>query len=96
MKETRLPNNLHVTFTGADAEALILYLDTYGIVCSSGSACTTDSDEASHVLLACGVGENEAKNSLRFTLGKNTTKKDIDAVMKYLSDVVAEVRKTKI
>ncbi len=91
----RLPNNLNVLFQGVEAEALVLYLDGYGILCSSGAACTSAMDDASHVLLACGRSTEEARSSVRFTLGKETTKKDIDVVMKYLPGVIAELRKMK-
>lgn len=90
----RLPNNLHVSFTGCDAEALILYLDAKGIACSAGSACSTDSDEISHVLTACGYDEARSKSSIRFTLGRGTTKASIDAVMKVLPKIVEMVRST--
>lgn len=89
----RLPNNLNIVFKGVDAESLILYLDHYGIVCSSGSACSTDSDELSHVLLSCGVNNTDATSAIRFTLGKHTTKQDIDYVMKFLPNVVEELRR---
>ncbi len=89
----RLPNNLNVSFESIEAEVLMLYLDAYGIMCSTGSACSTDSDEPSHVLLACGYSKHRANSSLRFTLGKHTEKKDIDMVIKYLSALVKELRK---
>lgn len=91
----RLPNNLNITFQGVDAEALILYLDEYGIQCSSGSACTADSDEISHVFLACGLSEEQAKSCIRFTLGKKTVKRDIDYAMKYLPQIVEELRRVQ-
>ena len=91
-KINRLPNNLNITFTGADAEAMIIYLDVAGIQCSSGSACTEATDEVSHVLLACGLDEDGARSSLRFTLGKSTTKKDIDYVLKALPGIVEKCR----
>lgn len=89
----RLPSNLNVYFKDIEAEALILYLDSYGISCSSGSACSTESNEPSHVLKACGMSDERAFGSIRFSLGKDTTKKDIDYVMKYLPGVVEEIRK---
>jgi len=88
----RLPNNLNAIFDNADAEAMIIYLDAAGIQCSSGSACTEATDETSHVLLACGLSEDAARSSLRFTLGKGTTKKDIDYVLKVLPGVVEKCR----
>lgn len=94
LKFNRLPNNLNISFKDVDAEALILYLDAAGIQCSSQSACSTDSDEVSHVLLACGLSAEEAKISVRFTLGRETRKKDIDYVMARLPDIVKKIRLT--
>lgn len=87
----RLPNNLSVTFSGIDAEALILYLDTYGIACSSGSACATHNDETSHVLQAVGVSAAEARSTVRFTLGNHTTKSDLTYVLRYLPKIVRSI-----
>ncbi len=90
--EKRLPNNLNVSILDIEGEALLLYLDEYGIVCSTGSACTSTSLEPSHVLLACGLPYEYAHGSLRFTLGKSTTKQEIDYVMKYLPEIVRKLR----
>lgn len=92
LNEGRLANNLNVRFAGLEGETLVLYLDAYGIIAATGSACTTDSDDASHVLTACGLKFEEAKSSVRFTLGKNTKKEDIDLVMKYLPGIVKGIR----
>ena len=88
----RLPNNLNVTFMDIEGEAMLLYLDEYGIVCSTGSACTSMSLDASHVLTACGMPYEYAHGSLRFSLGKRTVKNDIDYVMKYLPAIVERLR----
>lgn len=89
----RLPNNLNISILDIEGEALLLYLDEYGIMCSTGSACTSQSLEPSHVLIACGLPYEYAHGSLRFTLGKETTKKrDIDYVMKYLPGIVEKLR----
>lgn len=90
--DKRLPNNLNVSILDIEGEALLLYLDEYGIACSTGSACTSTSLEPSHVLLACGLPYEYAHGSLRFTLGKATTKKEIDYVMKYLPEIVKKLR----
>jgi len=89
---TRLPNNLNISILDIEGEALLLYLDEYGIVCSTGSACTSESLDPSHVLLACGLPYEYAHGSLRFTLGKKTTKDDIDYVMTYLPAIVERLR----
>lgn len=91
----RLPNNLHVSFLGADAEAVVLYLDARGIFAGTGSACSTESDTPSHVLMACGASSDRIQGAVRFTLGPETTKKDIDTVMKVLPAIVAMVREMK-
>lgn len=88
----RLPNNLNVSILDIEGEALLLYLDEYGIVASTGSACTSQSLEPSHVLIACGLPHEYAHGSLRFTLGKETTKRDIDCVMRYLPGIVEKLR----
>ncbi|MBT3419088.1 MAG: cysteine desulfurase [Candidatus Magasanikbacteria bacterium] len=95
LEKNRLPHNIHVQFLGIEAETLVLYLDEYGIVCGTGSACTSESTDVSHVLHACGVSSNDAASSIRFTLGKDTTKKDIDYVMKVLPSVVKTLRSTQ-
>jgi len=89
---TRLPNNLNISILDIEGEALLLYLDEYGIVCSTGSACTSDSLDPSHVLLAMGMPYEYAHGSLRFTLGKTTTKEDVDYVMTYLPGIVEKLR----
>ena len=91
-EKTRLPNNLNVTFLDIEGEAMLLYLDEYGIVTSTGSACTSGSLDASHVLTSCGLPYEYAHGSLRFTLGKCNTKEDIDYVMKYLPGIVEKLR----
>lgn len=87
-----LPNNLNIAFEGIEGEALLLYLDEYGIMCASGSACTSESVEPSHVLLAMGLSPKLAQSSIRFTLGRDTTKAEIDHVMKYLPAIIQELR----
>lgn len=93
--EKRLPSNLNIYFKNVEAEALVLYLDSYGIFASTGSACSTDSNEPSHVLKACGYSDERANSSIRFTLGKDTTKQGIDYVMKYLPKIIEELRNIK-
>jgi len=88
----RLPNNLNITFKNIEGEAMLLYLDEYGIMCSTGSACTSESLEPSHVLLAMGIQHEMAHGSLRFTLGHDNSKADIDYIIKYLPAVVRQLR----
>ncbi len=91
----RLPNNINVTIKGVEGEALMFYLDSYGIAVSTGSACSTGSLDASHVLLAIGRSQKDARSSIRFSLGKTTTKADLDYVLEVLPGIVAEMRKIK-
>jgi len=88
----RLANNLNVLFHGVEAEALLLYLDEYGITVGTGSACATGSDEGSHVLRAIQRSPREIESSIRLSLGKETTKEDIDYVMEYLPSIVTKLR----
>lgn len=90
--EKRLVNNLNVSFIGAAGEALVLYLDAAGICVSTGSACAEDSRSGSHVLKACGYEKNRVESAIRFTLGKDTTDKEIDSVLKVLPGIVEKVR----
>lgn len=82
--DQRLPNNLNIVFSGVDGEALVIYLDSLGVACSTGSACTAVSRERSHVLAAIGKTEDEIFSSVRFTLGRQTNKKQIDYVVQSL------------
>lgn len=88
----RLPNNLNFTILDIEGEAVLLYMDEYGIACSTGSACTSTSLDPSHVILAMGKPYEYAHGSLRFTLGKSTTRADIDHVLAVLPSVVELLR----
>lgn len=90
--EGRLPGNVHFTFAGADGDALLYLLDASGIAVSTGSACQAGVPELSHVLLAMGVPEAEARGALRITLGHDTSDADIDALLAALPDAVARAR----
>jgi len=89
----RLPNNASFWFKFIEGEALGLSLDDLGIASSTGSACSSKSLEPSHVLLACGLKAHEAHGSLRLTIGCDTTKADVDYVLKVLPGVVEKLRK---
>lgn len=88
----RLPNNLNITFMDVEGEAMLLYLDEYGIMCSTGSACTSESLEPSHVLTAMGLPYEYAHGSLRFTLGRENTRADADYAVKYLPAITKTLR----
>jgi len=80
----RLPGNANLAFPAGDAETLLLALDMLGIAASAGSACAAGSLEPSHVLLATGMGMARARRSLRFSLGRTTTREDLDQVVSAL------------
>lgn len=86
-KVVRLPNNINVSFPGYEGETIVLYLDAKGICASTGSACTTDNDTVSHVLASMHVGKEREQSAVRFTMGRSTTKKDIDRVVVALHDI---------
>ena len=71
---------------------MLLRLDMMGVAASSGSACTSGSLDPSHVILALGESYEKAHGSIRFTLGKDTTKKDIDYVLDVLPKIVEDLR----
>lgn len=92
-KENRLPNNFNMSFEGIEGESLLLLLNDEGICASSGSACTSGSLDPSHVLLAIGLPHEVAHGSLRLTLSKYTTSREIDKVVKVVPKVVEYLRK---
>ena len=90
---SRLPGNANISFEGVDAEGLLLNLDLKKICASSGSACSAGSLEPSRVLLAIGLEKEIAKSSLRVTIGKYNTKKEVDYLIEILEEIVARLRK---
>lgn len=88
------PSHAHFSFLGVEGEAILMALDLEaGVAVSTGSACASSSLEASHVLLAMGIKKEIAHNAIRFTLGKNNTKKQIDTTVKALIKIVDRYRK---
>ncbi|HEV8509409.1 MAG TPA: cysteine desulfurase family protein [Gemmatimonadales bacterium] len=88
----RAPHISNVSIPGTDSEALLMHLDLAGIACSSGSACSTGAIEPSHVLTAMGVPRELGVAALRFSLGKDSTMEDVDAVGAVLPRIVEKVR----
>jgi cysteine desulfurase len=88
----RLPNNINLSIAFVEGESMLLNLDLKGICASTGSACSSGSLEASHVLLAMGLHHEQAHGSLRFTLGKWTTDEEIEQVMETLPGIVRKLR----
>lgn len=91
-REKRLPNNVNVSILDIEGEAALLWLDKYGILASTGSACDSQSLEPSHVILALNRPYEFAHGSLRFSLGKKTTKKEIDYLLKVLPKITKKLR----
>ncbi|MBI2056575.1 MAG: cysteine desulfurase [Candidatus Sungbacteria bacterium] len=91
--EKRLPNNINISVLDIEGEAVVLYLDEKGIYISTGSACTSTTLDPSHVILALGRPYEYAHGSLRFTLGKRTTKEDLGYVLEVFPQVVEKLRK---
>jgi len=91
-RDNRLPNTSNLTFTGCEAEAILLLLDREGICVSSGSACTTGSLTPSHVLTAMGLSPARAKASIRFSLGIYNTAEEVDHLLTKLPGVIAAAR----
>ena len=89
----RLPGNLNITLRAIPGEVLLMKLDNAGIYASAGSACTAGSADPSHVLLAMGLSRDDAFNSIRFSLGRFTTKKEIDTVIEVFEKIAKELKK---
>ncbi len=88
----RVPNTSNITFRGAGGEALLIAMDLQGIACSTGAACSSGSTEPSHVLLAAGLSHDDARSSLRFSLGRPTTSEEIDYAIATIPAVVERLR----
>jgi cysteine desulfurase len=89
----RLPGNAHLSFPGAEGDALLMLLDARGVECSTGSACSAGVARPSHVLLAVGADPARARSSLRFTLGHTSTDADVDALLEVIGPVVERARR---
>lgn len=92
-REQRSPANANISFMNAEGESILLNLDMEGIAASTGSACTSGSLEPSHVLLSMGLKPEQCHGSIRFTLGRQTTKADIDKVLEIMPKIVEKLRK---
>ena len=93
--EHRLPGNCHFSFPGTESEALLLRLDLAGISASGGSACTSGSVEPSHVLQAIGLKDEMLHSSIRLTIGRETTLKEIEKTAQILTEIVEDLRKLR-
>lgn len=88
----RLPANAHFTFPGCEGDSLLYLLDSAGVQCSTGSACQAGVPQPSHVLLAAGVDERDARGALRFSLGHTSTADDVTTLLDVLPGVVERAR----
>ena len=88
----RLPGNAHLSFPGCEGDSLLMLLDARGIACSTGSACSAGVPQPSHVLLAMGRDADEARSSLRFSLGRTSTADDVDALAEAIGACVERAR----
>lgn len=88
----RVSNTLNLSFQFVESESLLLALDMKGVAVSSGSACSSGSSEPSHVLLAMGIPGDLCQSALRFSLGRDNTREEIDYVIEILPGIVARLR----
>ena len=89
----RLPGNVHLLVPGCDGDSLLYLLDAAGIECSTGSACQAGVPQPSHVLLAMGIPEDQARGALRLSLGHTSTQADVEAVLSALPQAVERARR---
>jgi len=89
----RLPNTTNLAFDGIDSEAVLMLLDQQGVCCSSGSACTTGSVHASHVLKAMGFSDERARSSLRFSFGRFNTRDEVPRALDIVERVIVKLRR---
>jgi len=88
----RLPGIANLTFTGCEGDALLMLLDAQGVECSTGSACSAGLAQPSHVLTAMGAGRADARGTLRFSLGHNSTAADVAAALEAIAPAVERAR----
>lgn len=88
----RTPNTANITFFHIEGESLVIALDMKGVACSTGAACSSGAVEPSHVLTAIGMPPEEARASIRFSLGHNTTAEDVDFALSVIPGVIEKLR----
>jgi cysteine desulfurase len=92
MSGDTLPGIANISFPRTESDSLLLLFDAEGIACSTGSACSAGVQEASHVLMAMGLSEKEARSSLRFSLGTSNTDTDIEYLQTCIKRVIDRAR----
>ena len=90
--KNRLVNNVNVSFDGIEGESILLLLDEYGIAVSTGSACASSDLNISHVLAALDIESKYGHGSIRFSFGRETTKKDLNYTLKVLEKIIKRLR----
>jgi cysteine desulfurase len=88
----RTPNTTNITFAGIDGEALVIALDLKGLACSTGAACSSGAVEPSHVLTAIGLSADDARATLRFSLGRHTTPDEVAFALEVIPAAIAKLR----
>jgi cysteine desulfurase len=88
----RVPNTSNLLFEAAGGESLVIALDLQGVMCSSGAACSSGAVEPSHVLTAIGLTPDQARSSLRFSLGRPTTEQEIDEAIRIIAPALERLR----
>ena len=89
---TRVPNTTNIRFDHIEGESLVIALDLRGLAVSTGAACSSGAIEPSHVLIAMGLRPDQARSSIRFSLGKQTTDAEIDLALALVPETVARLR----
>jgi cysteine desulfurase len=92
----RLPGNAHLIVPGCDGDSLLYLLDAAGVSCSTGSACQAGVPQPSHVLLAMGVPESDARGALRLTLGHTSREEDVEALLGALPAAIDRARRARV
>ncbi len=92
----RLPGTLNVSFLGCEAETLVMALDLSGICVSTGSACSSGSQEPSHVLIAMGLPASQVESAIRFSLGWATTEEEVETALEKIPPIVARIRRARV
>jgi len=91
-RQDRIPPTVNLGFKGVDGESVVIALDLEGVAVSSGSACTSGTTEPSHVLTAMGIPADIARGAIRFSMGRTTTRKQLDFVLSKLTPIIERLR----
>ncbi|HTC65256.1 MAG TPA: cysteine desulfurase family protein, partial [Candidatus Saccharimonadales bacterium] len=92
-KAARVPNTSNLTFPFIEGEAMVIALDLKGIACSTGAACSSGAVEPSHVLMALGLAPEDARATLRLSLGRQNTQEEVDHALETIPAVIERLRR---